>query len=103
AAVRAHLHVAPYGKAVERLLTQTILGAAGTMSDPADLINRAIEALQSASIDLPAFSTLDRLAGKLRAEVHGRMFDRVAERLAGEDATALDALLTRTSDSPTTP
>ena len=29
------------------------------MSDPADLINRAVEALQAAAIDLPAFSTLD--------------------------------------------
>lgn len=103
AAVRTHLHVAPYGEAAERLLTETILGAAETMSDPADLINRAIEALQSASIDLPAFSTLDRLAGRLRAEVHGRMFGRVAERLAGDDATAVDALLTRAPDSPTTP
>ena len=103
AAVRAHLRVTPYGEAAERLLTETILGAAETMSDPADLINRAIEALQSASIDLPAFSTLDRLAGRLRAEVHGRMFGRIAERLAGDDAAALDALLIRPPDSTTTP
>ena len=72
------------------------------MSDPADLINRAIETLQSASIDLPAFSTLDRLAGRLRAEVHGHIFSRVAERLTGSDARALDALLMRRPDSPTT-
>ena len=31
------------------------------MSDPADLTTRAIEALQAAAVDLPAFSTLDRL------------------------------------------
>ena len=37
------------------------LSAARTMSDPADLINRAIETLRAAVIDLPAFSTLDRL------------------------------------------
>jgi len=66
AAVRTHLGVMPYGKAAERLLTGTLLEAAETMSDPADLINRAIRALQSAAIDLPAFSTLDRLVGKLR-------------------------------------
>lgn len=103
AAVRAHLRVTPYGEAAERLLTETLLKAAETMSDPADLINRAIEALQSASIDLPAFSTLDRLAGRLRAEAHGCMFGRVAERLAGDDAAALDALLTKRPGSATTP
>ena len=102
AAIRARLRVMSYGAAAERLLIETILVAAETMSDPADLINRAIETLQSASIDLPAFSTLDRLAGRLRAEVHGRIFGRVAERLAEGDARALDALLRRPLDNPTT-
>src|SRR5829696_8586532 len=70
AAVRAHLCVRPYGKWAERLLIGTILDAAETMSDPADLINRAIQALQSAAVDLPGFSTLDRLVSRLRAEIH---------------------------------
>jgi hypothetical protein len=34
----------------------SVIEAAATMSDPADLINRAIEALSKAAIDLPAFS-----------------------------------------------
>lgn len=102
AAIRLRLRVVSYDDAAERLLSATLLVAAETMSDPADLINRAIETLQSASIDLPAFSTLDRLASRLRAEVHGRIFGRVAERLAGGDAMALDALLMRSPDSPTT-
>ena len=102
ATIRARLRAVSYDDAAERLLTETILVAAETMSDPADLINRAIETLQSASIDLPAFSTLDRLAGRLRAEVHGHIFSRVAERLTGSDARALDALLMRRPDSPTT-
>lgn len=93
AAVRAHLRVTPYGEVGERLVTGTILGAAATMSDPADLINRAIEALRDTSIDLPAFSTLDRLVNRLRAQVHGRMYDQVAARLSAEPAAALDALL----------
>lgn len=40
------------------------------MSDPADLINLSIEVLGKASIELPAFSTLDRLANHLRTKVH---------------------------------
>ena len=61
AAVRSHLGVTPYGETAERLLSGAVLDAAETMSDPADLINRAIEALHAAAIDLPGFSTLDRL------------------------------------------
>ena len=102
AAVRAHLSLTPYDDAAERLVAGTVLEAAETMSDPADLINRAVEALQAAAIDLPAFSTLDRLVNRLRAEVHGRMYDRVAARLAAEHAAVLDALLAKPPDSPTT-
>ena len=69
AAVRTYLSVTPYGDAAEELVTETTLETAETMSDPADLINRAVETLQAASIDLPAFSTLDRLVNRLRAEV----------------------------------
>ena len=103
AAVRAHLCVMPYGKWAERLLTGTILDAAETMSDPADLINRAIQALQSAAVDLPGFSTLDRLVSRLRAEIHRRIFGRVAARLTRNDAAALDVLLVKPAESPTTP
>ena len=102
AAVRAHLSVTPYGEAAEQLVTSTVLEAAETMSDPADLINRAVEALQSAAIDLPAFSTLDRLVNRLRAEVHGQIYDRVAGRIASNHAAVLDALLIKPPDSTTT-
>jgi TnpA family transposase len=101
-AVRAYLCVTPYGEAGERLVTSTTLDTAQTMSDPADLINRAIEVLHGAAIDLPAFSTLDRLVNRLRAEVHGRIYDRVAARLTAGHAALLDALLTKPPNSTTT-
>jgi hypothetical protein len=102
AAVRAYLGVRPYGETAERLLSCTVLDAAETMSDPADLINRAIEALHAAAIDLPGFSTLDRLVSRLRAELHGRIFNRVAESIAHDDAAMLDAMLIRPPNSLTT-
>ena len=102
AAVRRHLSVTPYGEAAEQLVTKTTLETAETMSDPADLINRAVEALQAASIDLPAFSTLDRLVNRLRAEVHAQIYNRVAARVTAEHAAALDALLVRPANSATT-
>jgi TnpA family transposase len=101
-AVRKHLSVAAYGDAAEELVTKTTLETAETMSDPADLINRAVEALQAASIDLPAFSTLDRLVNRLRAEVHAQIYNRVAVRVTAEHAAVLDALLVRPTNSTTT-
>ena len=51
AAVRAHLSVRSYDETAERLVADTTQKAAETMSDPADLINRAVETLQAAAID----------------------------------------------------
>jgi TnpA family transposase len=102
AAVRAHLSVTPYGNLAENLIAKTTLDAAETMSDPADLINRAVEALQMASIDLPAFSTLDRLVNRLRAEVHARIYNQVVGRMTVEQITVLDALLVKPVNSTTT-
>ena len=93
AAVRAYLNVSIYAEAGEQLVTAAVLEAATTMSDPADLINRAIEALGKAAIDLPAFSSLDRLVNHLRTQVHTQMYDQVAARLKATDVAALDGLL----------
>jgi len=100
--VRTYLSVTAYDAAAEQMVAGTVLDSAETMSDPADLINRAVEALQAAAIDLPAFSTLDRLVGRLRAEVHGRLYSRVSARLMPEDAAVLDGLLAKLPDSATT-
>jgi TnpA family transposase len=91
--IRAHLAVSAYGEAGEKIVVQTTFAAATTMSDPADLINRAIEALIAAHIDLPAFSALDRVVNHVRAQVHRRIYSEVGERLASDQATVLDALL----------
>jgi TnpA family transposase len=102
AAVRAHLSVTPYGDVAEELVTKTTLEAAEAMSDPADLINRAVETLQVASIDLPAFSTLDRLVNRLRTEVHERIYLQVAMRVTPEQMAVLDTLLVKPANSTTT-
>src|ERR1035438_111199 len=103
AAVRTYLSAVPYAEEGEELIERIVLKATETMSDPADLINAAIEALYRARIDLPAFSTLDRLVNHLRAQVHIRMYDQVAARLTEEQMAALDALLVVPSNGSTTP
>ena len=101
--VRVHLGVSVFGAPGRTLVAETVRAAAATMSDPADLINRAIEALVGAGIDLPAFSTLDRLVGHLRAEAHDAIYRQVAAHLDTADRASLDALLIRVEGSPTTP
>ena len=102
AAVRRYLSVTHYDDIAEGLVTKTILATAETMSDPADLINQAVETLQAASIDLPAFSTLDRLVNRLRMEVHTRIYNRVLARVTPEHLVILDALLVKPANSTTT-
>lgn len=67
--------------------------AAQTMDYPADLINAALEAIVQASLELPAFSTLDRLAGEIRTEVNDAWCATIMERLTAEDRQRLDGLL----------
>jgi hypothetical protein len=102
AAIRLYLDAHAYDQAGDSLVSSTIIQAASTMSDPADLINRAVEELGAAGIDLPAFSTLDRLAGHSRTQVHTRMYDLVAIRLTPNTSEGLDALLIVSAGSITT-
>jgi len=47
-----------------------------------------------ASLELPAFSTLDELATAIRAEVNAGMFTRITERMGSAARQRLQALLT---------
>jgi hypothetical protein len=80
-AVREFLRSKPYGPEDRQRVEQTILKAAEAMSDPADLINAAVEELVKAGIELPAYSTLDRIAGNLRQRVHEEMYARMTDGL----------------------
>lgn len=91
--IRAHLGVRVYGEAGEQLIESAIRTAALTMSDPADLINLAIETLTRANVELPAFSALDRVVGHLRQQVHATLYRSITAELNPEQAARLDALL----------
>jgi hypothetical protein len=92
-AVRKFLETKPYCPEDRQRVEQVIRKAAETMSDPADLINAAVEDLVKAGIELPAYSTLDRLTGNIRQQVHEEMYARMTGNLNEEQKKALDALL----------
>jgi len=92
--IRAYLGVKAYSFGGNRVAQQAARIAAYTMSDPADLINVAIEHLIEQRFELPAFSTLDRLVLHVRHGVHEDLYRRITGSLSASDQKRLDALLT---------
>ena len=76
------------------LAAAEIRKAALVKNHPPDLINVALERLLEASLELPAFSTLDELATRIRAEVNTGIFARSRERMGEDGRQRLQALLT---------
>ena len=97
--IRAYLSVKPYAQAANELAATVIAQAAQAKDHPADLINIAIEALVKERYELPAFSTLDRLVGHVRAIANSRLEQRVSRGLTPEERTYLDGLLLPESEN----
>jgi Domain of unknown function (DUF4158) len=87
----------------QELAAIAISNAAEVRDHPADLINVAIEELVRQRYELPAFSTLDRLAGHIRSIVNTRLFKRLARQLSPADRQNLDLLLVPDSSEMTMP
>ena len=110
-AIREYLDLKPYdSKRIESVIEK----ASYTMSDPADLINVALQEMITGKMDFPAFSTLDRLVAHLRSRVHEEIYSKVTQHLTIEGKAALEDMLkvknddslsdfTRLKQSPHTP
>ena len=103
AAIRAYLGVESAGKRIRHVAAQAIFQAAQVKEHPADLINAAIEVLVKEHCELPGFSTLERLARRIRNLVNQGFYQRVADRLSEQEQQALLALLERDETDPFTP
>ena len=66
-----------------------IRSAAEVKNDPPDLINVALEMLVKESLELPAFSTLDEIASRVRREVNTGMFEQIDGRVGLPERVAL--------------
>jgi hypothetical protein len=91
--IRTYLDIKPYGEGGQHVVETTVQHAAFTMSDPADLINLAVEHLIQQRFELPAFSTLDRLVLHVRHGVHQDLYTRITAKLGAAERERLDALL----------
>lgn len=98
--IRAHLHVTAYSRAVRPLLLTTGQDAAETKEDWADIINVLIETLVRHRYELPAFSTLERVAFTARALINRRYHHRIAVRLDASQRAQLDTCCSRAQPTP---
>jgi len=93
--IRDRLGVIAEPEKARGVARRAIRTAAAAKDNPADLINVALEELIRARCELPAYSTLDRLAGRIRAEVNGTIFARVHGRMSAAERARLLGLLRR--------
>jgi Tn3 transposase DDE domain/Domain of unknown function (DUF4158) len=91
--IRTFLEIKPYADGGQDVVETAVQQAAYTMSDPADLINLAVEHLIEQRFELPAFSTLDRLVMHIRHGVHQDLYARITASLGASEMACLDALL----------
>jgi hypothetical protein len=96
--IRQFLQIKPWSNEAKKLVTSVAEKAAYTMSAPADLINIAVEVLAEHRYELPAFSTLDRLAKHIRQKVHDVIYQKTVTSLTPNQRVTLDNLLTVSQD-----
>ena len=91
--IRTYLDIKPYEDGGKNVVETAVQHAAYTMSDPADLLNLAVEHLIQQRFELPAFSTLDRVVLHIRHRVHQDLYTRITASLKAAEMARLDALL----------
>ena len=95
ALVREYLGITPYGKEARTVIIQTCFRAARIREDLPDIINMAIEELIRLRYELPAFSTLLRIARTTRYSQNRAFQDRIFSSLDADARQKLQSLLRR--------
>ena len=100
AALRSYLNVKPVNPAGYAWLDVVADTAAETKHAVADIINVMLEELVHHRYELPAFSTLDRMAFRAREKSNNRYFSAITHQLTAHTRALIDSLLkTATGES----
>jgi hypothetical protein len=99
--IRQRLGLISHGMTVRHMAAVAVHRAAQVMDNRADLINVAIEELVKQHAELPAFSTLNKLARRVRSIVNAGYFQQVLARLSPAEQQHLDSLLQPDGDGRT--
>jgi hypothetical protein len=102
-AILKRLLVVSWGTEVLALAEATMLKVARARTDPADIINSAIDALIRHGFELPALATLRRLAGTTHSNVNATQWSEVCDCISSAQSAVLEKLLVvdpKTQKSP---
>ncbi|MFF4283160.1 DUF4158 domain-containing protein [Streptomyces kronopolitis] len=101
-AVRKRVGVLDDQAEARRIVEQSIRKEAAAKNRPADLINIALEKVVEAGLELPAYSTFDAMASKIRREVNTAICDGIHDRVSPAERSGLAGLLEERDGDGTT-
>ncbi|MFD5750021.1 Tn3 family transposase [Streptomyces sp. NPDC127033] len=84
------------------IVEQSIRKEAAAKNRPADLINIALEKVVEAGLELPGFSTFDKMASKIRTEVNASIRTGIHDRMSVAQRAGLMRLLEERDSDGTT-
>ena len=102
-AILNRLEVVSWGAEARALAEATMFKVARARTDPADIINSAIDALIRHGFELPALATLRRLAGTAYSNVNATQWNEVCGCISSAQSAVLETLLVvdpKTQKSP---
>ena len=102
-AILNRLRVTAWGAEARALAQATMCKTAQARTDPADIINSAIDALIRHDFELPPLATLRRLAGTSHSNINAAQWTEVCGRLSSSHHGVLETLLVvdpKTQKSP---
>jgi hypothetical protein len=82
---RERLEIKPWGSDARQLTRTTLLAMARVRTDPADLINAAVDALVRHRFELPSLAALQRKAYAIHKRVSGAQWRRVSAQLTSDE------------------
>ena len=91
--IRSQIKVNKFDKKGKIHLVKIVTEKAYFMSNPADLINVAIEELIKQRYELPSFRFLDREVARIRNQVHQLVSHQITSQLSPSDIERLNSLL----------
>lgn len=101
--IREYLNLQPYQTAAQQTAQTAMEFAVMSKHDLVDLVNIAIEELVRQRYELPGFTTLERLARRVRSAANKRLFTQIAHHLTTVEQAAIEALFQLAEDSTTSP
>ena len=102
-AILKRLEVVSWGTEARALAQATMQRTAQARTDPADIINSAIDALIRHDFELPPLATLRRLAGTAHSKINAAQWAEVCGRLSPAQQAVLETMLvvdSKTQKSP---